>query len=446
MQIHDKVRQMKNVSPLMASSALSVRNRALDLIAESLRTHQDEIFAANREDLQRADETGIAPAVRKRLIFDSHKLADVLSSLKSLRSLPDPVGKVTLKRELDSGLLLKRVTIPIGVIGIIFEARPDALVQISSLCIKSGNCAVLKGGRETASTNQALFSLIRAAALSAGLPDGCLLQASAHSEVDELLQCDDCVDLLIPRGSNAFVRYIMENTKIPVMGHSDGICSVYVDDDADFGKAIPIIIDAKTQYTAACNAAETLLVNRGIADDFLPEAAAALAERGVRLRGTAEAAEILSKAPHSASSAPAQIAPSDLMEEEDFRKEYLDLVLSVKLVDSVEEAAAHINRWGSHHTDCIITENPQHAETFMTLVDSAGVYQNCSTRFADGYRYGFGAEVGISTGKLHARGPVGLDGLVTFKYRLYGSGQIVGDYADGKKSFHFRDLPLEKDE
>lgn len=445
MQIRDHVLKMKEISPLMASSPLSVRNDALKRAAEALLVHKEEIFAANAEDLQRAEETGVAPAVKKRLKFDEHKLSDVLSSLESLQSLPDPVGRITLKRELDEGLLLERVTVPIGVIGIIFEARPDALVQISSLCIKSGNCAVLKGGKETASTNRILFSLIDEAAVSAGLPEGCLLQASAHSEIDELLQCDDCVDLLIPRGSNAFVRHIMENTKIPVMGHSDGICHVYVDEDADFDKAIRILIDAKTQYTAACNAAETLLVSRKIADRFLPLAAGALAENGVRLRGTAEAAGILAAAQPSGSSLPsdaARIAPGDVMADSDFRKEYLDLVLSVKLVDSVEEAAAHINRYGSHHTDSIITENAAHAETFMTLVDSAGVYQNCSTRFADGFRYGFGAEVGISTGKLHARGPVGLDGLVTYRYRLYGSGQIVGDYASGKAAFHFKDLPL----
>lgn len=468
MSIREYVKVMKEQSPVMASSSLLTRNLALAKIKESLVTNKENIFAANAQDLARADKDQVPAAVRKRLKFDEHKLSDVLAGIDSLLSLPDPVGRITLDRELDLGLELKRVTVPIGVIGVIFEARPDALVQISCLCIKSGNCAVLKGGRETAATNKALFNLIYQAAVSAGLPEGCLLQASAHSEIDELLECDDCVDLLIPRGSNRFVRYIMENTKIPVMGHSDGICSIYVDEYADFDKAIPIIVDAKTQYTAACNAAETLLVNRKIASSFLPMAAKALAKAGVRLRGTEEAAEILEKAYAESGSVSddgaadssltigvgsgsaesgAKTTPdgcihkSDVLKEDsDFRHEYLDLILAVKLVDSVEEATAHINRYGSHHTDSIITESDENGEKFMTLVDSAGVYRNCSTRFADGFRYGFGAEVGISTGKLHARGPVGLDGLVTYKYRLYGSGQIVGDYASGKKSFHFRDL------
>ncbi len=436
MSVRDKVKKMKAVSPLLISTDVDIRNHSLSMIAEELEGRKSCIFEANAEDLARADAEGISPAVRKRLKFDEHKLADCLAGIRNLISLPDPTGKITLNRELDEGLVLKRITVPIGVIGIIFEARPDALVQISCLCIKSGNCAVLKGGKETASTNKVLFDLIAQAAERAGLPEGCLMQVSAHSEIDELLECDDCVDLLIPRGSNAFVRYIMDHTKIPVMGHSDGVCHTYVDKAADPDMAIPIIIDAKTQYTAACNSTETLLVHRAVAEAFLPKAAAALAKAGVRLRGTREAADLIGR--FDTAAAP---APEDIMGEDDFGTEYLDLVLSVKLVDSVDEAAAHINRFGSHHTDCIITEDDKAAARFMALVDSAGVYRNCSTRFADGFRYGFGAEVGISTGKIHARGPVGLDGLVTYKYLLSGNGQIVDDYSTGKKSFHFRDLP-----
>ena len=453
--VRDRVREMKLISPVAAGAGEKVRNEALRLAAEALKKHRPEIFEANREDLERARESGISPAVMKRLRFNEHKLTDCLAGIESLIALENPTGRVTLHRQLDEGLILKRVTVPIGVIGIIFEARPDALVQISCLCIKSGNCAVLKGGRETASTNRVLFDLIAAAAVQAGLPANCLMQVSAHSEIDELLECDDCVDLLIPRGSNAFVRYIMDHTKIPVMGHSDGVCHTYVDRAADFDQAISILIDAKTQYTAACNATETLLVHREIAGAFLPEAAKALARAGVKLRGTEEAARILAKAapalPDAAQtgkekvraqdkSPAARILPEDIMGEDDFSAEYLDLVLSVKLVDSVEEAAAHINRFGSHHTDCIVTQDDEAADRFLTLVDSAGVYRNCSTRFADGFRYGFGAEVGISTGKLHARGPVGLDGLVTYKYLLEGSGQIVGDYAAGRRQFHFQEL------
>ncbi len=442
MSVRDRVKKMKAVSPLVASMNVDVRNNALREIAAALDNARADIFRANQEDLARADADGISPAVRKRLKFDEHKLSDCLAGIDSLVGLSDPTGRITLNRQLDEGLILKRITVPIGVIGIIFEARPDALVQISCLCIKSGNCAVLKGGKETSSTNKVLFDLIYAAAVRAGLPEGCLLQVSAHSEIDELLECDDCVDLLIPRGSNAFVRYIMDHTKIPVMGHSDGVCHTYVDKAADISLAIPVLIDAKTQYTAACNATETLLVHRDIAEEFLPQAANALAKAGVKLRGTKEAAQILSEADASSpvSEAGTQIDGKDIMGEDDFNTEYLDLILSVKLVDSVEEAAAHINRFGSHHTDCIITSDDDAAAKFMMLVDSAGVYRNCSTRFADGFRYGFGAEVGISTGKLHARGPVGLDGLVTYKYLLEGSGQIVADYASGRKKFHFLDI------
>lgn len=424
LSIKQRVAEMKLASPYMAASSAETRNAALHAIAAALNAHADEIFAANKTDLENAEKQGISQAVMKRLKFDGGKLSDVTKGLEQLAQLPDPIGKTTLLRQLDEGLTLRRVTVPIGVIGVIFEARPDALVQISSLCIKSGNCAVLKGGKETLNTNRVLFGLIYSAAVGAGLPEGCLLQAEAHSEIDELLQCDREVDLLIPRGSNAFVRYIMDNTKIPVMGHADGLCHIYVDKSCNTELALSVIADAKTQYTAACNAVETLLVHRSIAKDFLPRLAECAKNAGFRLKGTAEVGSIIS---------------CDIIDESEF-KEYLDLILSVKLVDSVEEAVTHINRFGSHHTDSIITDDDAAAETFMQLVDSAGVYRNCSTRFADGFRYGFGAEVGISTSKIHARGPVGLEGLVTYKYRLTGNGHIVGDYASGKRSFCFKDL------
>ncbi len=425
MSIRDEVREMKKYAPVLAAASADERNAALLKIKENLEKNKESIFEANKKDIEAARKNNISDAVMKRLKFDEGKLKDVAAGIDQLITLPDPLNKTTLKRQLDDGLTLYRVSCPIGVIGVIFEARPDALVQISTLCIKSGNCAVLKGGKETANTNRILFEIIHDSAYKAGLPDKSLLLAQQHSEIDELLLCDDCVDLLIPRGSNAFVRYIMDNTKIPVMGHADGICHIYVDKDADFKKAIPIIVDAKTQYTAACNAVETLLINRSIADEFLPQLAKALKNEGVRLLGTNEVSRI--------------IELSSTIDESQF-KEYLELAVSVKLVDDVDEAIEHINRYGSHHTDSIITENDEAAEKFMQMVDSAGVYQNCSTRFADGFRYGFGAEVGISTGKIHARGPVGLEGLVTYKYRLYGSGHIVGDYAGGRRSFHFKDL------
>ncbi len=429
MSIQSEVRLMKKDAPFMAASSLEMRNNALGKIKENLIANAEEIFEANKKDMKAAEENKIASAVMKRLKFDQGKLNDVIAGIDQLILLPDPIGKTTLSRSLDDGLTLYRVTCPIGIIGVIFEARPDALVQISTLCIKSGNCAVLKGGKETAETNRALFKVIHESIVEAGLPERALLQVQQHSEIDELLQCHDCVDLLIPRGSNAFVQYIMNNTKIPVMGHADGLCHIYVDSEADLEKAISVLIDAKTQYTAACNAVETLLVNRNIAKEFLPMAAKALTEAKVKIYATEEAANIIRESGFEAES----------VDEQEF-KEYLDMAISIKLVADVDEAIAHINAHGSHHTDSVITESRETAEKFMNMVDSAGVYHNCSTRFADGFRYGFGAEVGISTGKIHARGPVGLEGLVTYKYKLFGEGHIVGDYASGRRHFNFKDL------
>jgi len=426
MAIKDITRKMKlDSSPALFASSLEQRNAALKAIAVALGANKNKIFAANQEDLAAADEAGVAAPVKKRLKFDQAKLDGVLSGIQDLISLPDPLGKVTLNRELDDGLLLKRITCPIGVIGVIFEARPDALIQISTLCLKSGNCAILKGGSETRRTNKVLFDIIYAAAVGAGLPENCLAQAEDRSEIAELLECDGSVDLLIPRGSNAFVRYIMDNTRIPVMGHADGICHTYVDKDADLDTAVKCVVDAKTQYVAVCNATETLLVNREIATEFLPKIKAALLSKNVKLRCTAELAPILE---------------GEVMGEDEFNTEYLDYIISVKAVADVDEAIRHINRFGSHHTDAIITKNESTADRFCSLVDSANCYVNCSTRFADGYRYGFGAEVGISTSKLHARGPVGLEGLVTYKYILRGAGHIVADYAEGRSAFHFKDL------
>ncbi len=448
MNIRDEVMRMKQAAPEMAASPVETRNRALERMAAALREHREDILAANAEDLAAAESAGVPQAVRKRLRYDDSKMRDSAAGLRELIQLPDPVGKVLLRRELDKGLVLTKVTVPIGVIGVIFEARPDAMVQVASLCIKSGNCAILKGGKETAGTNRVLFGLIHQAAVEAGLPEAALFQAEAHSEIDELLACDDCVDLLIPRGSGKFVRYIMDHTKIPVMGHSSGICHIYVDREADQDRAVPVILDAKTQYPAACNAVETLLIDRGIAGSFLPRIVSQLAAAGVSIHGTEEAETLLRRALESGAGAADRdliagvLQSYDIMQPEEFSREYNDLDISIRLVDGVQEAVDHINRYGSHHTDAILTENAETASYFQQMVDSAGVYWNCSTRFADGYRYGFGAEVGISTGKLHARGPVGLDGLVTYQYRLTGNGDVVGDYAAGRKEFHHRDLPL----
>ncbi len=427
MEIKSEAVKMKMSAPALASSSIDQRNRALELIADVLEKNKDRIFEANKKDMEFAEANGIARAVQKRLKYDENKLKDSINGLQELKGLKDPIGNVSMKRQLDTGLILQKVSVPIGVIGVIFEARPDAMIQVASLCIKSGNCAILKGGKETANTNKVLFEIIKSAVVEAGLPADCLLQAELHNEIDELLECDREVDLLIPRGSNNFVRYIMENTKIPVMGHSSGICHIYVDKDADDKEALSVILDAKTNYPAACNAVETLLIHRDIASRFVPSLEEMLLNAGVKINGTKEVKELLGK-------------EIGIMDDDAFAMEYNDMEISIKLVSDVEEAVKHINYFGSHHTDCILTENDETADYFIRMTDSAGVYRNCSTRFADGYRYGFGAEVGISTGKLHARGPVGLEGLVTYKYVLNGCGHIVDDYAGGRKKFKHKDL------
>ena len=429
MLFQEQVRKVKKAAPKLAATTNEQRNVALAAVKAALLQHQAEIFESNKQDLAQAEADGVSGPVLKRLKFDEGKLRDVTAGISDLTKMEDPLFQTQFAKELDEGLVLKSVTCPIGVIGVIFEARPDALVQISALCIKSGNCVILKGGSEALRSNKKLFDIIHEAIIAAGLPANCMMQLEARSEINELLECHESVDLLIPRGSNAFVQYIMNHTKIPVMGHADGICHIYVDKDADLAKAVPIIVDAKTQYVSACNTVETLLVHEAVKDQLLPVLKEALDVKKVELRGTKDVAAVVDCVPSI---------------EADDKTEYLDYILSAKTVKNMDEAIDHINHFGSHHTDCIITENPDAAEHFMNLVDSAGVYQNCSTRFADGYRYGFGAEVGISTGKLHARGPVGLEGLVSYKYKLYGTGQIVDDYASGKKQFHFKNIANER--
>ena len=424
MDFTESIKKVKQDSFVLASAKEEVRNGALSAIASALEANKETIFAANAKDLAAAEEACLAAPIVGRLKFDEHKLEGVIQGIKDLIGLPDPLFKTLLQRQLDTGLVLRKTTCPIGVIGVIFESRPDALVQISTLCIKSGNCAILKGGSEAKNTNRALFDVIYEACIGAGLPEGFAVLIEDRASIDELLKLDQYVDLLIPRGSNAFVQYIMNNSRIPVMGHADGICHTYVDGAAKIAKAIPIILDAKTQYVAACNTTETLLVHKDIADVLIPALAEASGDR-IEYRGDEKTVNLIGCKPAT---------------EEDFATEYLDYILSIKIVDSIDEAIDHINRYGSHHTDCIITEDVDSADKFTSLVDSAGVYVNCSTRFADGFRYGFGAEVGISTGKIHARGPVGLEGLVTYKYTLRGDGHIVADYADGTRKFNFVDF------
>jgi len=410
----------------LATLPTEARNQALIEMANALEAAAPEILAANVKDCEAAIADQIATALYARLKLDEAKLKAAIAGVRDVAKLPDPIGAVQIHRELDAGLVLKRIACPLGVLGVIFEARPDAVMQISSLAVKSGNGVILKGGREAIHSCEALVKAIRQGLTNAGIDPAIVQLLTTREETMELLKLDDSVDLIIPRGSNAFVRFVQENTRIPVLGHADGICHLYVDAKADLAKAIPIVVDAKTQYPAACNAIETLLVHRAIAPTFLPAIAEALQAQGVELRGDAETCQFV------------EIAPAT---DSDWSTEYSDLILAIRVVDSLEAAIAHINTYGSRHTEAIVTEAATAAEQFMAQVDAAGVYHNCSTRFADGFRYGFGAEVGISTQKMPPRGPVGLEGLVTYKYQLVGDGHIAATYAGSQaKPFTHRDL------
>jgi len=423
MSIAESAKAAKSASIQLAVVGSGVKSKALAQIARALKQRSAEIVSANEKDLAAAEKGNLAAPLLKRLRFDQSKIADVVAGIESLLKLDDPVGKTLSATELDEGLELYKVSCPIGVIGVIFESRPDALVQISTLCLKSGNAVLLKGGSEAQHTNRTLAEVITQVGEKAGLPEGWIQLLETREDVAEMLTLDEYIDLIIPRGSNDFVRYIMDNTNIAVLGHAEGICHVYVDGDADLDMAVRIVVDAKCQYVAVCNAAETLLVDEKIAKDFLTKAKAALEAKNVELRGCERTISII------------DIKPAD---EEDWSTEYLDLILSVKVVTGLDEAIEHINRYGSGHTDAIVTADKERAAKFMDLVDSANVFSNCSTRFSDGYRYGLGAEVGISTNKIHARGPVGLEGLVIYKWKLLGSGQVVADYSgpNAKKFTH----------
>lgn len=425
MRIDDIARQVKEASIKLAVMEAEHKNRALAQIARSLTERENEIVKANQEDLQRSVKENLPEPLLKRLKFDQSKIADVVDGINSLIQLEDPVGKTLLSTGLDDDLELYKVTCPIGVIGVIFESRPDALVQISTLCLKSGNCALLKGGSEAVETNRILADVIMKATEEAGVPANWLKLMETRAEVSEMLKLDEYIDLIIPRGSNDFVRYIMDNSRIPVMGHADGICHCYVDATAGLDMAVNIVVDSKTQYVAVCNATETLLVHEKAAARFLPLLKDALEQKQVVITGCPRTQKIIPVAPAA---------------EQDWNTEYLDYKLSIKVVDDVDEAINHINYYGSGHTDSIITESEENAARFMALVDSGNVFWNCSTRFSDGFRYGFGAEVGISTSKIHARGPVGLEGLVIYKYKLIGKGHVVADYSNRVKTFKHNKL------
>ncbi len=428
MTVLERAKKARQASFLLASAALDVKNRALEAVAQALAGHKDEILRANAEDCRRSEEEHLPAPLIKRLKFDEQKLNQVIEGIRSLILLEDPVGRSFMARELEPGLELYRVSCPVGVAGIIFESRPDALVQISSLCLKSGNAVLLKGGSEAAGTNRILTEIIRKASCGAGLPEGWIQLLESREDVQEMFRMNEYIDLLIPRGSNKFVKYIMEHSSIPVLGHADGVCHIYIHEDADPARIIPVVLDAKTQYPAACNSVETLLVNKACARAVLPSVAQALLAEGVSLVGCEESRKIL------------QNASIGEAHREDWETEYVDLKLSIKVVENLDEAVWHINTYGSGHTDAILTEDKSIAGSFMARVDGASVFWNCSTRFADGFRYGFGAEVGISTSKIHARGPVGMEGLMSYKYKLLGRGQVVADFVGGQRSFTHKTL------
>ena len=406
----DLAKNAKQASKKLATLSTDIKNKALLAIAEALDANKSKIFEANKLDLQEA-EGKISKSVFNRLKLDENKMRDMIQGVVDVYELEDPIGKILLQRSLDTGLILTKKSCPIGVLGIIFEARPDVISQISALAIKSSNAVILKGVKESINTNKSIMQIIQDALCTVeDFPKNVLTQVFTRDDVKDMLEQDKYIDLIIPRGGNSLVQFVKENTKIPVLGHADGICHIFVDESADLEKAMRIVIDAKTQYPSACNTVETLLIhNKFYGSEQLLEA---LKQADIQLEFNPESWHI----------------------------EYSDKILSVKYVNSLDEAIEHINEYSSGHTESIITEDRENAQIFLAAIDSAGVYHNASTRFADGFRYGFGAEVGISTNKTHARGPVGLEGLTIYKYTLQGNGDIVADYVEGKKKFNHKDL------
>jgi glutamate-5-semialdehyde dehydrogenase len=419
----------KLASYKLASLSEDTKNKALLKIAEYIKNNINIILEENKKDLSEAEKllTGgvLTKSLYDRLKLDEEKINVIIKGIEDVVKLEDPINKVLWGMELDKELELYRISCPIGVIGVIFESRPDVVPQIVSLSIKSANSVILKGGIEAFRTNEILVKLITEALKTIPeFPENTINLIKTREDVKEMLKMDKYIDLVIPRGSNSLVKYIQENTKISVLGHTEGICHIFIDETADLNKTVKICIDSKIQYPAACNAVETILINRNIAEKLLPELISEFKKAEVVVKGDELTRRI--------------IQDIEKATEEDWETEYSDKIISIKVVDSINNAINHINHYGSGHTDCIITENTENRDLFMNLVDSAGVYCNVSTRFADGFRYGLGAEVGISTNKTHARGPVGLEGLTIYKYKLYGSGQIVAEYSgkDARKYIH----------
>ncbi|MBW5396769.1 glutamate-5-semialdehyde dehydrogenase [Brachyspira pilosicoli] len=426
MQLIDLVKNAKDSTYKLQSLSTDIKNKALLEIADKLEQNKNIIFEANKKDLEYAkkllDENKISLSMFNRLKLDENKMIDIISGIKDVVKLEDPINKVLLETELDDNLLLKKISCPIGLIAVIFEARPDVISQISSLCIKSSNAVILKGGAEGENTNKAIFNIINETLENIKeFPKNSVNLVFTREDIKELLSMDKYVDLIIPRGGNSLVQYIKSNTNIPVLGHADGICHLYIDESANQEKALKICLDSKAQYPSACNAVETILINKNIANEYLQKLYNLFKENNIKMNGCEEVRKILNQ--------------SDIGEVKEWHVEYGDKEVSLKIVENTEEAYNHINKYGSHHTDSIVSENKDNIEKFMTYVDSANVYCNTSTRFSDGFRYGFGAEVGISTNKTHARGPVGLEGLTIYKYKLFGNYQIVDDYVSHRASF-----------
>ncbi len=412
----------KRASHVLAPLSISQRNAALETIATALESATSRILAANAEDLlnaqdsERADD--LSPSNRARLTLTPQKIAEMVSQVRAVAALPDPLGRQLDAIELDRGLDLEKISVPLGVLAVIFEARPDAVTQISALALKSGNAVLLKPGKEVERTAAVLVEVICASLATAAVPSAAVALILGREQVAELLHLTSLVDLVIPRGSRSLVEYVQANTRIPVLGHADGICHIYVDEHVDLDLAMNVIDDAKTDYPAVCNAVETALIHQAIAHRFIPQLALRLTRKNVTLLGDAATCEIL--------------GDRNIQPVQDWHTEYGDLTLALRVVDSLDDAIAHIHTYGSAHTESICTTDSVAAARFLNEVDAATVLHNASTRFADGFRFGLGAEVGVSTSKIHARGPVGLEGLTTYKYLVRGHGHIASAYRGPK--------------
>ena len=407
-----KAKAAKVAARKLANVSSDVKSSALLMMADNILKSSDKLKEENQKDIKAAQEKELASALIDRLTLTDKRINEMADGLRQIAALPDPVGEVTKMWRRPNGLLIGKVRVPLGVVGIIYESRPNVTADAAGLCLKSGNAVVLRGGSEAIHSNIAIANILLEAAANAGLPDGCIqyIDVTNRQAVIEMLKLDEYIDVIVPRGGKELIRFVMEKSTIPVVKHEDGICHTYVDSDADLEMAENVCFNAKVQRPGTCNAMETLLVHESVAEKFLPSMCRKFAEAGVELRGCEKTREICP-----------DVKPAN---EEDWRTEYLELILSIRVVSSLDEAIDHIMNYGSHHSDAIITNNYQKSQRFLQEVDSAAVYVNTSTRFTDGYQFGLGAEIGISTQKLHARGPMALEELTSYKFIVYGNGQL----------------------